>query len=323
MTPDALLLFAAAGAFAMVSGANDGGALVSSGMQLRSVSLIGAIGMVALALVMVPLLLGTGVATTLATALLEPQGGTEARLAFVVAVVAAVVVVAALTRSGVPTSLTLALIGGIAGAAVGFGLTVEWRTVGVVLLIALLAPLAGGVLAWGLIRPLRHLPLRSSTARLAWGHRLAYSAQCVAYAANDGQKALAILAIAAGTATPRVTPRLDHLVVLAALFSVGLILGVRRVAAKLARAVAPVRPLEAVSVEAGSAMAVLCCTALGAPVSMTQSISGALVGAGLSHGFGRVRWQGVTQVAIAWIVTLPAAAALASVAAAVTLQVGA
>lgn len=319
MSLETLLLYVAAGAFVLVSGANDGGALLSSGLQLRSLRPLVAIGLLLAALLLVPPLLGTAVATTVATSLVGTveQDASATRLAFLVAVTTAVAVVATLARLGLPTSLTLALIGGITGAGLGFGLPVAWRTVGLVLLIGLAAPGAGGFVAWLLMRLLRHAPVGGSASRLGWAHRSAFGAQCLAYAANDGQKALAILAVAAGTAAPRVAPRFDQLSMIALLFGIGLLIGLPRVAATVARRMTPPRPLQAVSAEAASAIAVLGSTAFGSPVSMTQSITGALLGAGLSRGYGRIRWRTVTHLALAWILTLPVAAGVAAMAAAV------
>ncbi|MGI8793784.1 MAG: inorganic phosphate transporter [Acidimicrobiales bacterium] len=319
MSLETLLFYIVAGAFVLVSGANDGGTLVSSGLQMRSLSPLAAIGLLLAALVLVPPLLGTAVATTMATSLVGTVGqdGSVPRLAFLVAVLTAVLVVAALARLGLPTSLTLALIGGITGAGLGLGLPVAWRAVGVVLLIGLAAPLVGGFVAWLLIRLLRHAPIGGHASRLGWAHRSAFGAQCLAYAANDGQKALAIFAVAAGTVGPPVVPRLDQLSLIALLFGIGLLMGLPRIAATVVRRMAPPRPLQAVSAETASAIAVLGSTAFGSPVSMTQSITAALLGAGLSRGYGRIRWRTVIQLASAWFLTLPAAVGIAALAGAI------
>jgi PiT family inorganic phosphate transporter len=313
MSLETLLLYLSAGAFVVVSGANDGGALLSSGLQLRSLTPLAGIALLLAALVLVPLLLGTAVASTLATSLVDTAGEESAtRVAFLIGVGTAVAAISVLARLGLPTSLTLALIGGIAGSGLGLGLPVAWTAVGVVILIGLAAPLVGGVLAWLLIHLLQHAPFGWWASRVGWAHRTAFGAQCLAYAANDGQKALAILAVAAGTVAPRVEPRIDQLAAIGLLFAIGLLVGLPRVAATMARRMAPPRPLQAVSAEAASALAVLGSTALGSPVSMTQSITGGLLGAGLSHGSGRIRWRTATHLALAWVLTLPATIGIAA-----------
>lgn len=68
----------------------------------------------------------------------------------------------------------------------------------------------------------------------------------------------------------------------------------------------------------GGAAAVLSSAAVGVPVSMTQAVAGALVGTGLLRGRRQVRWRVAGQLALAWIVTLPSAAAAGALFAVVT-----
>ncbi len=313
MSPDRVALFAAAGAFAVASGANDGGALLATGLNLRSLRPLHAIGLLLLAVFTVPLVLGTTVASTLATELVA-VGDAPGVLPFVVAVTTAGGVVAALSWFGLPTSLTLALIGSIAGAGVGFGLPVAWPLLIMVLGIALAAPVIGALLSGVILAIARLLPARHSAAtQLGVAHRLAYTAQCIAYAANDGQKMLAIFAVAAGTAEPLVAARPEQLAAIAGLFALGLVLGLPRLAQTLGRGILLLRPAQAVSAELASATAVLGSTAVGAPVSMTQSISGALIGSGLSEGYQRVRWRAAATLGLAWLLTLPTSLAASAV----------
>ncbi|MFD0821323.1 inorganic phosphate transporter, partial [Micromonospora zhanjiangensis] len=67
------------------------------------------------------------------------------------------------------------------------------------------------------------------------------------------------------------------------------------------------RPDAVVVSELSGAGVVLGTAVLGAPVSMTQSLSGAMVGTGLSRRSRKVRWRGVIRLGRAWLLTLPAA----------------
>ncbi len=53
---------------------------------------------------------------------------------------------------------------------------------------------------------------------------------------------------------------------------------------------------------------------------MTQAVSGALLGAGGTRGWSRVRWAQVLHLAGAWVVTLPATFVVAAVATASTVR---
>ncbi len=67
--------------------------------------------------------------------------------------------------------------------------------------------------------------------------------------------------------------------------------------------------------ELASGTAVLGCAALGSPVSMTQTIAGALIGAGMTGSSGRVRWHTTLKIVLAWMLTLPVSGLLAAAAA--------
>jgi inorganic phosphate transporter, PiT family len=300
------------GLYAVMNGVNDGGSLVANGLKISSIRLGPSIALLSGSIAVVPLILGTRVADTLANRLVQLEGSAGQR-AVAVALVATIGVVLVLARLGLPTSLTLATIGGLTGSGLGMGRTVDWATLGIVLLLAALAPLVGGVFAYLLVRASRRLSVRSGVGRIvATGHRGAYALQCVAYAANDGQKLLAMAILALGVSSLAGPSLAVTLAILAMLFLAGTAIGVRRMAATLSVGVLPVRPLQAVAAEVSAGTAVLGTAFLGAPVSMTQAITGALVGSGVSDGARRIRWRAVLSIAAAWVVTLPAAVLLAA-----------
>jgi PiT family inorganic phosphate transporter len=299
-------LLAAAGAFAVVNGANDGGTLVATGLKIPAVRPLTAIGVLCACVAVVPLVLGTRVATTL-TSRLVPFEGPEGRVAMLAGVLACVAVVTLLARRGLPTSLTLAVVGGFTGAGWGYGLAVSWGTVLQVLLLAAAAPFVGALLALLLVRAAHLVPdLVRAAVVVRRGHQGAYALQSVAYAANDGQKMIAVFAVAAGgTGTVPADP--SHLAAIALLFGTGLVLGLDRYARTLSGGVLSLRPAHAVTAEFAASIAVLGTAALGVPVSMTQAVSAALVGSGVAETYRKIRWHEAGRIVAAWIVTLPAA----------------
>ncbi len=295
---------AVAVAFAVVTGANDGGALIAPGLRVPILNVPISLAVLAGATVALPLLAGTAVASTLLRSIVPP--GDAGRTAVVTGFVVAVVVVAVLTRVGRPTSLTLAVIGGLTGAGFGFAVPVDTGVVGRVLAIGLAAPAVGMLLAllasswWRPARGVRYL----TAVRRA--HVVAYVTQCVAYGANDGQKMLVLFMIA-GTG--------DSLEwwsypVVAIAFALGAVLGLPRVARTVGTGILNVRPTHAVTAEMSAAVAVLGSSALGAPVSMTQAVTGGLLGAGVHQSYRRIRWEVVRNLVAAWMITLPVSAGL-------------
>jgi PiT family inorganic phosphate transporter len=219
-----------------------------------------------------------------------------------VGVVAAMIVVGGLTAASLPTSLTLGVVGGIVGAGIGRGLPVAADAVGKVLLIGLAAPIVGAVLAMVMSRVVAAALAVGDGKGLATLHRVATCVQAIAYAANDGQKMVAVVAVTSlGVTVPT-------LVAVAVLFAVGAALGIRAAADTLGSQILRTGPRDEVTAQLASSFAVIGSAVLGAPVSMTQALSGGLVGTGMQRGLRQVRWRVAEQLALAWVITLPSAA---------------
>ncbi|WP_127935529.1 inorganic phosphate transporter [Nonomuraea polychroma] len=301
---DAAVLIVVAGLFAVVSGVNDGGALLATGLKLPTVRPATGILALVVMVAVVPLVTHQ-VARTFVTRLAsfqEPGG----KIATTVAVISALAVVAVLSAKGRPTSLTLAIVGGLTGAGLGWGLQVSAGSVALVLAFGLAAPAIGGLLAWALIRV---LPAMTTARRLAFLHRAGFLLQTVAYAANDGQKMLSVFMIALGfSGAP-----LLYTSMVAALFALGTLYGLPKAGRTLSREIIVFRPTHGVAAELAAGVAVIGCAAVGMPVSMTQAVAGGLVGAGMAQGGRRVRWYAAVKIGTAWILTLPASALLGGV----------
>jgi PiT family inorganic phosphate transporter len=312
--PSGALLVAGALLFGFVSGSNDGGTLVSLSTRTSVIPPGTALVLLALFVTVGPLLVGTAVATTVAHRLVS-FGGAGGRPVLLAAVVASLLVVFALTRLGLSTSLTLALIGGIVGAGVGDGLRVSWGVVGGVLATGLAAPLAAVGVAYLLTRLASALPASwwvERPGRLLQG--AGFSLQCLAYSANDAQKMVALLALGTGVLTAPVAVHWDTQLALGVLYALGVVVGVRPLAGRIAERVLPVRSANAVVLELSAAAVVLGSSALGAPISSTQAATTALVGTGLASSSHRVRWHEVASIGTAWVSTLPSSLALGIVA---------
>lgn len=306
-------------AFALVTGSNDGGAIIAGGMRIRSLRALGSVLLLTAGVVATPLLLGTEVAQTFARDLVpfHQEGGATA---FMVGISVSIVLVFVLTRLGRPTSLTLAVIGGLAGAGLGSGLPVSWGAVGIVLVFGVAAPLVGA--AGGFL-----LAMVARLAPSGWSIRpwtrvtavLGYAAQCLAYGLNDGQKMLAVFAVTVGSGAlfaggpaRGIDPGAGEVLLIGGLFFVGSVISLRRVSAHIGDRLMQIRRLHLISAELASAGAVLGSAVSGMPVSMAQSIVAGLVGAGSSQGKTRVRWRATIQLMTAWIITLPASVILAA-----------
>lgn len=310
MAPEVLVALAAV--FVVVTGANDGGALIAPGLRVPAMPVPVGLGILILAIVVVPATVTTAVATTILDGLVP--SGPDGLKALTVGFVVSVVVVALLARAGRPTSLTLAVVGGIAGAGLGFGLSVDWTSLLRVLGIGLAAPIVGAILGFAASYLWRAGGDAEYLSTVRRTHVAAYIAQCGAYAANDGQKLL-VLFLAANIASGRNEGLTWWMyIVIAVGFAIGSLLGLPRVARTVSAGILSSRPTHIVTAEFAAATAVLGSAALGTPVSMTQSIAGGLFGAGSHDSVRRVRWRVVRGLAAAWALTLPAALGVAAAA---------
>ncbi|MQY07688.1 inorganic phosphate transporter [Actinomadura macrotermitis] len=306
-------------AFVWVTGVNDGGALLGlSGRFPRSPGLL--LTLPALVpIVLVPQLVGTQVARTF-TERLADLGDRRGALAFLTGVTVALAVVVLLSRKGLPTSLTLAVLGGIGGACFGLGLRVSWGALAGVLAFGAVAPLIGMTVGYGLGLASRRVPSFAGMAgAVRTAHVLAYGAQCAAYAANDGQKMLAVVGVARQVVSTRrlgavgpIQPAPLMMLLIAVVFCAGALSAVHRTGERLGRGLVLARPLHVVSTEAAAAASVTASSLAGAPVSMTQSVTAGVVGVAASEGTSRVRWQNVIGIGAAWVFTLPLAFAAGS-----------
>ena len=314
MTVEAVALLGLVALYAVVNGLNDGGSLTGAAIQTSRLRPLAAITIHASALIVIPLVFGAPVARTLADRLVDFDAITGTQV-LAVAVLAAIAVTGGLAWARLPTSLTLATIGAFVGAGLGSPLTVDGAEVARVLALGVAAPILGALGAFALVSLLR-LSLLARLGRVDSRVRAVTSTLvALAYAANDGQKMIAVAVVATGAGvTAAAHPGVGMLVGLAVAFVLGTLVGMRRSGATLGHGVVAARPSYLALSEASAAGAVALTGALGAPVSMTQSLAGSLAGSGLNEGLRRVRWRLASRLVVAWVVTFPAALLFAALA---------
>jgi len=233
------------------------------------------------------------------------------------------------TRRGLPTSASVALVGGLAGAGVAAGgvSAVEWgglagvRLIGVfgVLFGILLAPVLAELAAWGAGKISRRSAahLRRSARRGVHGALwVASAAVGLADGTNDGQKAMGILAVAVsggGTLGAVDAITLWERLVCALVLALGTVIGGHRVVARVSRGLGrrsgAVDDLAAQSTSAGI---ILLAAGVGLPLSTSTVVTSAMVGSGMAARRRHVRWSGVASIFVAWVLTVPACALVAA-----------
>ena len=221
---------------------------------------------------------------------------------------------------GLPTSSSHALIGGYAGAAVakaGFGAIIPagWTKT---LIFIVLAPLIGMVLGFLLMVAILWVFQRTSPGRVdGWFRRLqlvSAAAYSLGHGGNDAQKTMGIIAgvLFAGGYISEF--RIDLWVVLIAhaAIALGTLSGGWRIIHTMGSKITKLQPVGGFAAETAGAISLFTATNLGVPVSTTHTITGAIIGVGSIRRLSAVRWGVAGRIVWAWILTIPASAAIAA-----------
>ncbi len=303
--------------FQGMAGMNDGGNLVAPSVGARSMTFPWALAVAAVAMVAGPLVFGTHVAATIARSLVTfPRATTETGLTGALSGTIASVVLATWRR--VPTSMSVALVGGLVGSALALGSVVHFLAVARVLLGLVLALVVGFILGDLSFRLWKRLGERLDRDR---GERLmrlqvgALFLQGLAYGSNDAEKALGLLVwiLAVSPAAADRVP-LPILLLSSAVWIVGTLIGGVRLAASVGYRVFRMRSLHAIAVQSSASITVIAAALGGNPVSTTQTIDSSLLGVGAADRPRAVRWLVVRDMLQALVVAGPLAAALSFVA---------
>ncbi|MBO0609643.1 inorganic phosphate transporter [Myceligenerans salitolerans] len=268
-------------------------------------------------------LLGTEVAETIATAIVNLEGAsTRSELSVVLAALVGAIAWNLITWwFGLPSSSTHALIGGLVGAGLAGGMAVYWSAImDKVVLPMVLSPLVGFMAAFAVMIGVLWIFRNASPGRTSRRFRLAQTVSAAAMALGhglqDAQKTMGVIflaLLAAGWADPDAGIPLWVKLSAAAAISAGTYAGGWRIMRTLGRRIIELDPARGFVAESVSAI-VLYANAfvLHAPVSTTHTITSAIMGVGATRRLSAVRWGVAGNIAIAWILTIPAAALIAA-----------
>ena len=95
--------------------------------------------------------------------------------------------------------------------------------------------------------------------------------------------------------------------------SLGTLFGGWRIVKTMGQKIAKLRPVGGFCAETGGAIMLIGTAIWGIPVSTTHTITGAIMGVGATQRLSAVRWGIAEKIVLAWIFTIPAAAAVAAV----------
>ena len=222
---------------------------------------------------------------------------------------------------GLPSSSSHALIGGVVGAAFVAHGAEAVKTQGLlekVLVPALVAPVVAFVAAGGAILLTYRMVGRLHPGPVNRGYRLGQivsgSLLSLSHGTNDAQKTMGIITLAlvahGELSATNPHPPMWVIVSAATAIALGTYSGGWRIIRTMGSRIIKMDPAQGFAAQSGGSAVILTAAHLGFPLSTTHSITGAVLGAGAAKRLSAVRWGLAGNIFLAWVLTLPAAAAV-------------
>jgi len=221
---------------------------------------------------------------------------------------------------GLPTSSSHALIGGFAGAAVakaGIGVLIPAGWIKTLIFIVV-APSLGLALGFLLMLSIYWICRRASPSRVDKVFRRLQLVSAAFYSlghgTNDAQKTMGIISSLLFSVGYLKEFRIPFQVVLLchAVIALGTMAGGWRIVKTMGQKITKLKPVGGFCAEAAGAITLLGTAFWGIPVSTTHTITGAIMGVGATHRLSAVRWGVANRIVWAWVLTIPASAAVAA-----------
>lgn len=303
--------------FDFVNGFHDAANSIATVIGTRVLRPLYAVSLAAVANFVGPFVFGVAVATTIGKGIINPDFVTIHII--IGALVGAIVWDLITWIFGLPSSSSHALVGGVLGAGIG-GAGMQAVILGGLEKVAIgiiVSPIVGLITAFLLATILITIfaKRRPSTVNSVFGKLQLVSSTyfSLTHGANDGQKTMGIIALillTEGLITSFEIP--FYVILIAALaISLGTFFGGWRIVKTMAIKITQLKPYQGFAAETGGASILAVLAWFGIPASTTHAISGAIMGAGAVKRVSAVRWGIGKRIVWAWIITIPASAAIA------------
>ncbi|MDW6021006.1 anion permease [Mesorhizobium sp. BAC0120] len=222
---------------------------------------------------------------------------------------------------GLPSSSSHALIGGLVGAGVakaGIG-AIVWPGLLKTSAAIVMSPAIGFFLAVLLVLAVSWFFVRSTPFAVDQTFRtmqfISAALYSLGHGGNDAQKTMGIIAVllySQGLLGPEFYVPLWVVISCQLALALGTLLGGWRIVHTMGSKITRLNPMQGFCAETGGALTLFAATWLGIPVSTTHTITGAIVGVGSARRTTAVRWGIAGNIVVAWVITIPATAAISA-----------
>ncbi|WP_138758354.1 inorganic phosphate transporter [Modestobacter altitudinis] len=308
-------------AFDYTNGFHDAANAIAVAVSTKALTPRAALGLAAV-MNLVGALISTKVAATVGSGIIDPPTGSGGLQVVFAALIGAIVWNLITWYFGLPSSSSHALIGGLVGAALAAAESVKWLgIVDKVVIPMVLSPLIGFGLGylfmlailWSFRRANAHKAHRGfryaqivSSATMAFGH-----------GTQDAQKTMGIITLALVTSGELDDFDVPLWVILASALAIsaGTYAGGFRIMRTLGRRIIQLTPAGGFAAQTvASSVLIATATVFAVPVSTTHITTASIMGVGATRRLSAVRWGVAGNIVVAWVVTLPAAGAVAALA---------
>lgn len=303
--------------FDFINGFHDAANSIATVVGTRILKPIQAVSLAATANFVGPFLFGVAVATTVGKGIISPDFVT---IHIIIGALIGAIVWNLLTWLwGLPSSSSHALIGGLIGAGIAGAGThaiildgIQKTVIGI-----MVSPVVGFLVAAGVATLIITAFAKRHPAKVnsVFGKLQLISSTyfSLTHGANDGQKTMGIISLillSQGLITSFEVP-FYVIFMAAAAIGLGTFFGGWRIVKTMAVKITQLKPYQGFSAETGGATILAVLAWAGIPASTTHGISGAIMGAGAVRRLSAVRWGVGKKIVWAWVITIPASAAVA------------
>jgi len=313
MTPFVIVVIGLSLIFDFLNGVHDSSNVVATMISSRAFSPRMALGVTAAANFLGPFIFGVAVAETIGHEIVT--GEAISTQVLVAALLSAIFWNLLTWYLGFPSSSSHALIGGFVGAvAIGAG----WRAIQLsglekVLIALFTSPIIGFVFGYLILRLVYILSWNATPRINAFFKRsqlVTALALALSHGTNDAQKTMGIITLALVTGGYLTVFAVPTWVILlcAGMIALGTAVGGWKLIRTLGGKFFKIRPADGFASQLAGAAVIIGASLVGGPVSTTQVVSSAIMGVGAAERVNKVRWGVAQEIAVAWLLTIPATA---------------
>lgn len=300
-------------AFDFLNGMNDSANSIATVVATKVLTPLQAVIWAAFFNFMAAFIFGTHVADTVGKGIVNPDLVNEYFI--LAALIGAFIWLFICTHFGLPISVSHALIGGLIGPALFFHGPSALVFSGIlkIALFIVLSPLIGFVLGYFMMILTMLIFRKKSPLKVDHLFRylqlLSSAVFSLGHGGNDAQKTMGIITILLYSGGALAAPEVPTWVIFACYttISLGTLTGGWKVIRTLGDGLTDLKPVQGFCAETSGAITLIGTALFGIPVSTTHTITGSIVGVGITRRFSAIRWATASHIVVAWVLTIPAA----------------